>query len=218
MSKQASRRPTKQARRQDRREEILRREEERRRAARRTRITIIGIVAAIALFAGAIFAYARYANAQNQTPTVVNPAFPPVDSIYCDQQEQTNVHYHAHLNIYVNGKVVSVPQGVGIASDNSCLYWLHTHDNTGIIHIESPADHTFTLGNFLDEWSSQFSQLGYPSELDLSGWKVYVNGQPYTGDLHRITLKSHELITLAYNSPKIQPDTSYNWDAAGLQQ
>jgi hypothetical protein len=218
MSKQYGSRPTKQGRRQDRREEALRREEERRRATRRTRITIISIIAAVILFAGGIYAYATYANAQSQTPTISNPAYQPIDNVYCDQQEQTTVHYHAHVTIYINGQQTKIPQGVGIASDNSCLYWLHTHDTQGIIHIESPADHTFTLGNFLDEWGTQFSQLGYPSQLDLGGWKVYVDGQPYTGDLHKIVLKSHQLITLAYNSPKIQPDTTYNWDAAGLSQ
>jgi hypothetical protein len=138
--------------------------------------------------------------------------------VYCDKQEQTTVHYHAHVTIYINGQQTKIPQGVGIASDNSCLYWLHTHDTQGIIHIESPADHTFTMGNFLNEWGTQFSQLGYPSQFDLSGWTVYVDGQPYTGDLHKIVLKSHQLVTLAYNSPGIKPDTTYNWDAAGLSQ
>jgi hypothetical protein len=218
MSKQYGSRPSKQGRRQDRREEALRREEERRRAARRTRITIISIIAAVILFAGGIYAYATYANAQSQTPTISNSAYQPIDNVYCDKQEQTTVHYHAHVTIYINGQQTKIPQGVGIASDNSCLYWLHTHDTQGIIHIESPADHTFTLGNFLDEWGTQFSQLGYPSQFDLSGWKVYVDGQPYTGDLHKIVLKSHQLVTLAYNSPTIKPDTTYNWGAAGLSQ
>ncbi len=218
MSKNVSRRPTKQERRQGRREEVQRREAECQRATRRRRLTLIGIVAGVLLCAGGIFAYAAYTNAQSSTPRVFNPSYPPIENIYCDQLEQTAVHYHAHVTIYINGAPASIPQGVGIASDGSCYYWLHTHDTQGIIHIEAPTDHAYTLGNFLDEWGTQFSQLGYPTQLDTSGWKTYVNGQPYTGDWHKLILKSHELITLAYNSPNIKPDTTFNWDAAGLSQ
>ena len=28
--------------------------------------------------------------------------------------------------------------------------WLHTHAADGIVHIESPVDRTYTLGNFFD--------------------------------------------------------------------
>src|SRR5258707_15787 len=43
--------------------------------------------------------------------------------------------------------------------------------------------------DFLDIWSSHFSQLGYPSELNqTTGWQVYVDGKPFTGDFHTIAL------------------------------
>ncbi|WP_136625277.1 hypothetical protein [Dictyobacter kobayashii] len=56
--------------------------------------------------------------------------------------------------MYINGQPVQVPQNVGIASDQSCIYWLHTHDTSGIIHIESPTQKTYTLGNFTQLWGS----------------------------------------------------------------
>jgi hypothetical protein len=105
-----------------------------------------------------------------------------------------------------------------MASDQSCLYWLHGHDTTGVIHIEAPSGDSFVLRNFLNEWSSQFSSLGYPSELDLSGWTAYVGGKLYNGDFQKIPLQSHSVITLMYNSPNAKPDTSYDWNAAGLGQ
>ena len=218
MSKQVTRRPTKQDRRQERREEQLRREAERKKAAQNRRLTIIGIIIAAVLVIGGFTAYVVYANNHPQPETIVNPSYPPVDGIYCDQQEQTAFHIHAHLTIYVNGKQVQLPQNTGIASDQSCLYWLHTHDTTGVIHIEAPAGHSFVLGNFLDEWSSQFSSLGYPSQLSLSGWTAYVDGKLYTGDFHKIPLQSHTLITIMYNSPSAKPDTFFDWNAAGLSQ
>ena len=218
MSKQISRRPTKHSKRQDRLEEQLRREAEKKQAARRRRITVIAIIVAAVLLVGTITAYAIHSNGQTQAETVVNPAYPPVDSIYCDTLEQSAFHIHVHLTMYIDGKSVEPPANVGIASDQSCYYWLHTHDATGVVHIESPAGHSYVLGNFFDEWSTQFPSLSFPSQLDLTGWTAYLNGTLYQGDFHKIPLQSHNVITLMYNSPNAKPDTSYDWNAAGLQQ
>ena len=215
MSKQDTRRPTKQDLRRERREEQIRREAERKRRERTRRITIISVIAAIVVIAGAIVAYVVYANNtqnQPQTPQVVNPQYPPVDNIYCDQQEQLAFHIHAHLTMYINGQALPLPSQIGIAKDQSCLYWLHTHDTSGVIHMEAPTNHSFVLGNFLDEWSTEFAALGYPPQLDQTGWQAYVNGKPYNGDFHKIPLQAHTLITLMYNSPNAVPDTTYNWN------
>jgi len=214
MSKQVTRRPKKQDLRRERREEHLRREAERKREEKRRRITIIGVVAAVVLVVGLIVTYVVYANNQNQTqtPQVVNPQYPPVDNIYCQSNEQLAFHIHAHLTMYINGQAVPLPAQVGIAKDQSCLYWLHTHDTSGVIHLEAPVNQSFILGNFLNEWSTQFPTLNYPPQLDQIGWQAYVDGKPYNGDFHQIPLKSHTLITLVYNSPHAVPDTTYNWN------
>jgi sulfur carrier protein ThiS len=46
---------------------------------------------------------------------------------------------------------------------------LHTHDNSGVIHVESTVNRDYTLGEFLKIWG-----------IDLNGKsvKVSVNGQP----------------------------------------
>ncbi|GAC1448131.1 MAG: hypothetical protein PVSMB5_34530 [Ktedonobacteraceae bacterium] len=212
MSKQITRRPKKQDQRRERREEHLRRDAERKREEKRRRITIIGVIAAVVVVVGLIVTYVVYANNQPQTPQVVNPQYPPVDNVYCDQQEQLAFHIHAHLTMYINGQVVPLPAQIGIAKDQSCLYWLHTHDTSGVIHMEAPAHHSFTLGNFLNEWSTQFPTLNYPPQLDQIGWQAYVDGKPYNGDFHKIPLQAHTLITLVYNSPQAVPDTTYNWN------
>ena len=205
MSKQSTRQRTRQER---RREEQLRREEKRQRASRRKRITIVGIITAgVLLVAGLVFLVL----AQGQTPA--NAAYPPIDSATCDRNEHFDVHIHAHVSIYIDGKPVTIPAQVGIASDSSCLYWLHTHTSDGVIHIEAPNGFSITLKNFLDIWGKRFPQLNYPSQLsDPSGWQVYVNGKPYTGNFQTIPLQSHTLITLAYNSPGVKPDTTFDWN------
>ena len=205
MSKQTARQPTRQER---RREGELRREEERRRAARMKRTTTFSIIGVVVLaVAGLVYLVV----AQSQTPA--NAAYPVVDNISCQSTEQGGTHIHAHVTMYVNGTKTPIPANVGIAPDSSCLYWLHTHDDSGVIHIEAPEGVSATFGNFLDIWGQRFQQVGYPSQLsDATGWQVYVNGKPFRGNFHTIPLQSHTLITLAYNSPGIQPDTTYTWN------
>jgi hypothetical protein len=214
---------TRQAMKQERREEERqRRLGERQRAVRRKRFLLVGLVAAVILVA-AVAVYA-FVNAHNSTargqaaPTeqVFNSAYQPVDGVYCDQLEQLSYHIHVHLTIWINGNQVQVPQGVGIASDGSCFYWLHTHDSTGVVHIEAPTPAALTLGDFLNIWGQRFPQLGYQDPLaSPAGWTIYVNGQKVTGDFNKVAFQPHMLITLAYNSPGVKPDTAYSW-AAGL--
>jgi hypothetical protein len=210
MSKQLTRRPTKNDRRQEKREEQVRIEAERKKRRRNILFTIVGLLAATAAVV-ALFVYV--ANSGSQTETVTNPAYPKVDNIFCDTQTPV-YHIHAYLDMYINGSKLPLPKDIGIASDGSCNYWLHTHDTSGVIHIESPSQRIFTLGNFVDEWAQVFPALGYPPELDLSttNWVAYVNGKLYSGDFHSIPLNTHAIITLVYNSPNAKPTTTYPWN------
>jgi hypothetical protein len=221
MSKQMSRQPTKQERRRDRREEQRRRAEEQLRAGRMRRRVIIGaaIIAILLVVGISAYVFSVSKGAQGQASTTTSPdsspvntqMYPPVDNISCNS-EQSAYHVHVHLSLYINGAAVPVPQNLGIAPDQSCFYWLHTHDTTGVIHVEAPKKDVFTLGTFFREWQEQFPQLQYPLQLDqTSGWTVYVNGKPYNGDFRKISLDAHALITMAYNTPGVTPDTQYNW-------
>lgn len=202
-----------------RREAALQREAEQRRATRTRRLVTGSIIVAVLITAvvSLYFVAQTHANPQNQAEPGAKPAYSPIDGIACNQMEQAVFHIHAHLSLYIDGQAVAIPQGIGIAPDGSCFYWLHTHDASGVIHIEAPANRTFTLGNFLDIWRQQFSELrtGYPPELDQPGgpgWQIWVNGKPSTGDFHTMVLQPHLLITLAYNSPGVKPDTTYTWN------
>ena len=58
--------------------------------------------------------------------------------------EALTIHYHAHLDIFVNGKSEPVAPSIG-REDRSLFSPLHTHATSGMIHIEAPhgrADHT----------------------------------------------------------------------------
>ena len=61
------------------------------------------------------------------------------------------VHIHQHLDIYVNGRHVTVPALIGI-DPGHFFSPLHTHDTSGILHVESPTESAFSLGQFFAVW------------------------------------------------------------------
>jgi hypothetical protein len=149
-----------------------------------------------------------------------------IDGIGCNTSEQTVFHIHTHLTIFVNGQERQVPAGIGIPnavaqqtqagpfiSSGSCFYWLHTHAADGIIHIESPVQRTYTLGEFFDEWGQP---LG-PAQVGSAHGKVtvIVNGQVFKGNPRNVPLGSHENLQVEVGTPLVAPET-INWSPTGL--
>jgi hypothetical protein len=148
-----------------------------------------------------------------------------VNGIQCGSKEQLAYHIHAHLTVFDKGQARSLPGGIGIpgsevvqttegpvASGGQCIYWLHTHAPDGVIHVESPTQRIYTLGDFFDEWHQPLSanQVG-----DVKG-KVgaVVNGKPWTKNLRAIPLNPHAVIQLNVGSPV--PFETVNWSGTGL--
>jgi hypothetical protein len=80
------------------------------------------------------------------------------------------MHDHVSLAISSNGEQIIVPQGIGIESslwkDHALdkygpigLSPLHTHDTSGVIHIESTANREYTFGEFLQVWGTDTSKI-----------------------------------------------------------
>ena len=142
----------------------------------------------------------------------------PVDGISCQASEQTLFHIHAHLTVFVNGSARQIPAAIGIPGaqaqqtaqgpfigSGTCFYWLHTHAADGIIHIESPVQRTYTLGNFFDEWGQP---LGPDQVGPATGHVVAIyNGQVYQGNPRDIPLTKHAQIQLEVGTPLIAPES-----------
>jgi len=144
-----------------------------------------------------------------------------VDGVQSNSNEQVLFHVHAHLAMYVNGTPKLLPYGVGIVppyqlqqtpngpfvASGTKFYWLHTHDETGVIHIESPVQRTFTLGNFFDLWHQTLStnQIG-PNKGKIT---AFVNGKAYAGNPRDIPLTAHNVIQLDLGS--VVPFSTYNF-------
>jgi protein-disulfide isomerase len=103
-----------------------------------------------------------------------------IDGISCDKVEHLVYHTHSHIDIFVDGKPIEVPGGIGI-KPSQCLFWLHTHSGDGVIHVESPEDRIMNLGQFFDIWQTTATQVeGFPqspTERDLGPPQVYVSGK-----------------------------------------
>ncbi|HEY6319255.1 MAG TPA: hypothetical protein VI462_15385 [Acidimicrobiia bacterium] len=149
-----------------------------------------------------------------------------IDGIHCTTNEQLAYHVHSHLAIFVNGKQMGIPMGIGIAPPRqtqpgatgdfvvagTCFYELHAHTADGVIHIESPTPgKVYTLGEYFDIWNQP---LG-PDQVASAKGKVtaYRNGQLFSGNPRDILLGAHVVIQLDVG--KVVAPKPYTF-AAGL--
>lgn len=142
-----------------------------------------------------------------------------------ERRETLKYHVHAHLDVFVNGRPVTVPSGVGIEihdpgvqhgpqPDGStayggialcvkpCISPLHTHDNTGILHTESPTPTPHRLGQFFIEWGVKLTPScvgGYCKPR--AAVATYVNGKLHPGDPGTIELTDHKEIAIVIGRP-----------------
>jgi len=112
--------------------------------------------------------------------------------------EMLQVHYHAHLDVIVDGQKVTVPQYIGIDENAQTITALHTHDATGILQIESGENIPFTLGQVFTEWGQPLSstQVGPVAFGADKAVKLIVNGKEVSGDPAQYVLKSHDEVAV----------------------
>jgi hypothetical protein len=122
-------------------------------------------------------------------------------------QEAVTTHYHSHLDIFVNGRKVTVPALIGINQGAGYITELHTHDTRGVIHVESPKENDhFTLGQFVAEWGVFLNGRCIGSYCN--GLKWYLNGKLQTGNPQAYTLEPHDEIAIVVGTPpKTIPST-----------
>lgn len=138
-----------------------------------------------------------------------------------------SMHVHPYLQIMVNGQSVPIPGDVGISA--SCLEPVHTHDASGIMHVEAPSASTqYTLGQFFQIWSATSHTVTVNgaeqpiifNSTDILGFKtdathkvvLLVDEKPST-DFGSLVLNSLDYCSAATTSPPCSPtaigDPSY---------
>ncbi|MHB8692158.1 MAG: hypothetical protein ACYDHH_13015 [Solirubrobacteraceae bacterium] len=147
--------------------------------------------------------------------------------IQCLGSEQLAYHIHVHLAVFFSGQPRALPGGIGIpgsqvqqtptagpeAIGGSCIYYLHTHAPDGVIHIESPTQRIYTLGQFFDEWHQPLSRTQIGSIHGTAAW--IVNGKPWTKDPRAIPLTPHAVIQASVGRPAVA-FAPLNWASTQL--
>src|SRR6266511_1359590 len=145
--------------------------------------------------------------------------------LFPERAEFLQYHVHAHLDVFVNGKPVRVPAGIGINVDDPgvqraktadgtfayggielchrvCISPLHTHADDEILHTETKTVEPNRLGQFFTEWNVRLDRKcvgGYCEPK--APIAIFVNGERYTGDPREIELSDQKEIAIVIGSP-----------------
>src|ERR671930_2048242 len=160
------------------------------------RFIVIGLIIAVSVGIGLAVASSKVLSGSKAALSL--------DGIQCNAAEQLVFHNHAHLDIFINGQPYRIPSQIGIVP-GKCIYWLHTHDDSGVIHIESPVTRNFTLGQFFDIWNKKFTNTQILNSIvnSKNTLSVYVNGIKVnpTVNYRDIKLSVHDEIAIVYGMP-----------------
>jgi hypothetical protein len=128
-------------------------------------------------------------------------------------QEAVAQHIHQHLDLYINGKKTTVPPDIGIDVVNGFITELHVHEGeAGTIHVESPDQRDFTLGEFFAVWGVKLTKncIGMYCGTTAKPVKWYVNGKPIA-DPENLLLRSHQEIVGVYGKPPAKIPKSFKF-------
>jgi hypothetical protein len=143
-----------------------------------------------------------------------------------EKAEFLQYHVHAHLDVFVNGRPLFVPAGIGIDTDNPavqtqkrlqgivvgagltqvcddpCISPLHTHDLSGLLHTETKTPQPNQLGQFFTQWAVRLTKNcvgGYCKPA--VPIEIYVDGKVETGDPTQIELKNLREVAVVIGTP-----------------
>ena len=146
-----------------------------------------------------------------------------VDGVPCLVADLPEHHIHVHLAILYDGLDVAVPAGIGIGQPwgrdpsgfilrAACFAWIHVHDASGVVHVLSPEEKSFALGQLFEVWGQPLgpdAALGYHGSL-----VVLVNGVRFAGDPRTLMLSNLQNIVLELGTPPaVPPPALYNFTA-----
>lgn len=150
--------------------------------------------------------------------------------------EVTTVHVHPWLQISINLGAgitnVTIPTAVGIldpqitnglAGGGSCFEPMHTHDSSGIIHVEAASvSGQYTLGAFFQIWQVTYGTVNVNgvsrpvvfNNTDILGYKndgthtvsLLVDGKPFTGTTYAsLDLAQYDYCSAQTTAPPCYP-------------
>jgi len=131
-----------------------------------------------------------------------------LDAIGVPARAGTALHTHQHLDVFVNGKRVIVPAGIGIG--DGLIAPLHTHDASGVIHVESTTVRSYSLAEFFAVWGVRLTKTCLAADCGEGKLHFFVDGKP-AADPDRIVLTHHQEIAVAFGPPPKPVPSSYGF-------
>ena len=109
-------------------------------------------------------------------------------------------HTHVSLSIEIDGEQYPVGPNVGI-SDSMCegMRGIHTHDDSGTLHIETPSPMDAPLGAFFQIWGKEFSESQVIDSIVDENTEIvmYVNGES-SDQFGSYSMQDGDIIEIVY--------------------
>lgn len=115
----------------------------------------------------------------------------------CTTDPRTRMHIHPHLSIVIEGQEQKTPAHLGITP--GCMRPIHTHDDTGKIHVESPVVRDYTLGEIFRVWDKPFDREHVLDKtVDLEHQIVLLVDGKESQEYGNLILKDNQQIEIRY--------------------
>jgi hypothetical protein len=147
---------------------------------------LLGSIATVVLVSGAVY-YFWYQEHKIST-------YWKDTTIPCINQNHSFIdkYISVPIQIYVDDKLLEIPAHLGIAP--TCLAAVHTHDNSGNLHIE-PSQAGVALAEFFALTGETLKRPGYMVA-------VYINGTEYTDQIENHPLRAGDSVIIRYTSSR----------------
>lgn len=149
-------------------------------------LKIWGSVVIIVVILGILFLWPRITNPKREQISQWGDI-----NVDCLTMGHTNIssHIHSDLEVYVDGQKEVLSRDIGVA--RNCMAEIHTHDDSGVIHLESASsEKQFTLSQFFGVWGKTMEREGYNTEVIADGLTV--------ADPANLVLKDRQQIVIKY--------------------
>ena len=123
-------------------------------------------------------------------------------------QEGAAMDVHVQLSVEIEGTKVRVPASIGLNGEevsggkmvSGFVSAIHTHDDTGLVHVHSPDVREYTLGQLFDVWGVTLTEQRIGGYCVEEGHTLSVesNGDPVSGDPRQLVLENDQRITIDY--------------------
>jgi hypothetical protein len=122
-------------------------------------------------------------------------------------------HQHALVRIYQDGLLVPLAGFMGLDRKRKVYAGLHTHDSSGVLHLEADKPFPATLGDMFAMWNVAFGpdRMGSLTNGDGRTLRVYVNGKRIE-DPAAYAIQKDDVIVIAFDDGQqdvdLKPDTT----------